>query len=509
MAPKLGAHRSVRLLTALAKLAFLEAVDLGQLPALLMANIQLLQPKMGAQELAISLWALATLKPHSWRRCLRSFALEASELELNWWSVAHVEYAARKASATVNWGSLTELCRSEVQRVRLESRGFRERPLRVLLQMAPWSGCEACRVLIFGPGRFVREALQEAGFETSMWRRYASGKCVATAWPLEDGFQAASMRYPDSKEAFEFALHAVAARLVEGARLWIYGDVREGVLSTTRAIRGLFSLSSIQEDGDSRVITAIRTRGKAREAFEGWLRKETMNFSFGEREWWSVPGLFAAGGMDVMSQYLLDTMARESQWTNPKVLDFASGNGVLAAGAMSLFGASCWLLDNDAAALAAAARNLPDSVCILADGFRVDLEDFDLIISNPPVHNGHADDLTLLLELLKKAPFLLRPAGELWLVTQEHIPTGRLFQIAREDCGDLHHLRSFFESLQMFPTQDGRFVVWRARFPARKRKAEVEDAPSKRGKHGPRKRYDCWLRWLEVPGRRRNQYIGK
>lgn len=484
VAPKLGAHRSVRLLTALAKLAFLE-VDLGELPQLLMANIELLQPKMGAQELGISAWALATLKPRRWRRCLKSLTSQASELELNWWSVAHVEYAARKAGAEVNWPSLTKLCRAELERVTFESRDFRERPLRVAVEMAPWSSCEPCQVLIFGPGRFVRKALQEAGFETSMWRRYASGKCTATEWPLEakGSFQAASMRYPDSGESFEFALHAVAARLVEGGRLWIYGDVREGVLSTTRAIRGLFSLSSIQEDGDSRVISAIRTRGEARE-FEGWLRKEKMDFSFGERDWWSVPGLFAGGGMDVMSQYLLDMLARESWTSGCKVLDFASGNGVLAAGAMSLFGASCWLLDNDAAALAAAARNLPDAVCVLADGFRVDLEDFDLIISNPPVHNGHADDLSLLLELLKKAPFLLRPGGELWLVTQEHIPTGRLFQIACEECGEPHNLQTFFDSLQMFPTQDGRFVVWRARFPARKRKSDVEDIPSKRGKDG-------------------------
>ena len=53
-ASSFGAHRSVRLLTALAKLAFLDqSVELGDLTAALAANIQLLHMRMGAQEVGI------------------------------------------------------------------------------------------------------------------------------------------------------------------------------------------------------------------------------------------------------------------------------------------------------------------------------------------------------------------------------------------------------------------------------------------------------------------------
>jgi 16S rRNA G1207 methylase RsmC len=380
---------------------------------------------MGAQEVGISAWALATLKPKGWRKMVRCLLRRAAEEEvlddLNWWSAAHLEYAARVASKR-KFGSLylprqepedrkeflsslTALCAEEVAQIRADSKQFQEKPLKVAAELQPWKDMEpGASVLIFGAGRHIRPALQMAGFETTIWRRFASGSCGAKEWPEaaeKERFKAAAMRYPDSSESFEFALHAVATSLEEGAPLWVYGDVREGVLSTTRSIRGLFSLSAIHEDGDCRVISAIRTRRKAQDEFESWLRIESIDFGYGFQDWWSVPGLFAAGKVDVMSQYLLDTMlhvrnkiaASDGTWhlldCKPcHVMDFASGTGVLAAGASKLLEVGrCLLLDADACALQAAGRNLPEASRILADGFRCDLpeEKFHLIISNPPV----------------------------------------------------------------------------------------------------------------------------
>lgn len=376
--------------------------------------------------------------------------------ELNWWSAAHLEYALRSLSPRTSSSaptelltSLTLLCREEAQRIRVESKAFRERPLQVAAELQPWRASKlppGASVLLFGPNRHLRPALLQAGLRCVLWRRFASGRCRASAWPeLEEVVEksppcAAAMRYPDSGESFEFALDAVAAQLPEGAPLWVYGDVREGVLSTTRALRGLFRLEAIHEEKDCRVISARRATGAAKGSFEAWLRKETLDLLGQPQEWWSVPGLFAAGQVDVMTQYLLDTMVSiktsDEAWQLAEgeacsVLDFASGTGILAAGVMRLLttGHVC-LLDADAAALEAAGRNLPEASQVLSDGFRCDLDRrFNLIISNPPVHHGHADDLDLLLELLRAGPRLLEEGGEMWLVTQEHIPTGRLFEV--------------------------------------------------------------------------------
>ncbi|CAE6943503.1 rsmC [Symbiodinium sp. CCMP2592] len=506
LVPKLGAHRSVRLLTALAKLAFHKSSQMTCLTESLQESLELLHPRMGASEVGISAWALATLKPRGWKTLLGRLVSRASDDEvlsdLNWWSIAHLEFAIRAAlqkapnckplaAAPELLQLLTHRCEEQVEQIREASRTFHDAPLVAAAACEPWGRlkCASAKTaLVFGPGRHVRRSLQRSGFQVTQWYRYALGMKKAQAWPPAGVFDAAAMKYPDSYEAFEYALHAVAASLPLGAPAWVYGDVQEGVLSTTKAIKGLFKLLDIQEDGDARVVFLQRTNGQARTCLESWFKEDTVTLlSATARKWWSMPGLFAGGFVDVMSKFLLDTMEKvwnESSerpgWSSSrqcKVLDFASGTGVLAAGLSSLLPGKneVWLIDADSVALQAASKNLPNAHAVLADGFKgvqtadKPLQPCHLIVSNPPVHQGHADDLRVLIELLEQAPHWLVTDGEMWLVTQEHIPTGRLFDMARGI-----HLRQC--EITTYATEDGRFVVWRATYqlPASRKRKQLE-----------------------------------
>ena len=495
LVPTFGAHRSVRLLTALAKLAFSENIDLTDLTQSLVESLQLLHPRMGAQELGISAWALATLKPHGWKKLLGKLVARAADENvmpgLNWWSVAHLEYAIRVgfnesptckalAAAPDLLQMLTQRCTDELDQIQHASQLFQEAPLIAVATYQPWQhmpdmGTQTA--LVFGPGRHVRRALQRNGFEVVQWYRFAIGTKTAQAWPPVGVYHAAAMRYPDSYEAFDFALHAIAAALPVGAPAWVYGDVKEGVLSTTRAIKGLFRLSATHEDGDTRILCLQRLRGQAKADLDSWFKQDVINLCEGEgsRPWWSMPGLFAGGFVDVMSRFLLDTGKRiihhetdPPVWAHSKhckLIDFACGTGVLAAGMQGILPIKeMWLMDADAVALQAASRNLPGAHLVLADGFqgmqgaKTPPEPCHLIISNPPVHQGHADDLRVLVGLLQEAPNWLERGGELWLVTQEHIPTGRLFEMVQADSSER------ICQICTYATQDGRFVVWRARY---------------------------------------------
>merc|ERR1712137_701452 len=84
----------------------------------------------------------------------------------------------------------------------------------------------------------------------------------------------------------------------------------------------------------------------------------------------------------------------------------------------------------------------------------LDMGGFDIIVSNPPVHSDHPDDLRVLMGLIRDSPLWLRAGGEIWLVAQEHIPVGRLFALVDE--------KHQYTHLDLMPTEDGRFVVWRA-----------------------------------------------
>ncbi|CAE8630791.1 unnamed protein product, partial [Polarella glacialis] len=254
--------------------------------------------------------------------------------ELNWWSAAHLEYACRIAKSQGNEDkecadltaiaepllkALTARCAAEAEEVQKESTAFQDGPPSAAASLEPWAkrgqavlGPDSS-VLVYGPGRQVRRSLRKTGATVVPWRRFASGPAgVATrSWPPTGVFDACALRYPNSSDAFEFAMNAIASSLRPGAPLWVYGDVREGVLGATRTLKGLFDLRlPIQEVGDVRVLTARRTKKDPQAPLEAWLRKEKINLGDGPRSWVSLPGLFAGGLIDVMTQYLLDTLAQ-------------------------------------------------------------------------------------------------------------------------------------------------------------------------------------------------------
>ena len=85
--------------------------------------------------------------------------------------------------------------------------------------------------------------------------------------------------------------------------------------------------------------------------------------------WMTLPGLFAAGGVDVMTTALLGALPPPPK--KARVLDFCCGSGVISAALLAaepsirLYG-----LDADALAIRAAARNLPQARGLyLSDGW--------------------------------------------------------------------------------------------------------------------------------------------
>jgi 16S rRNA (guanine1207-N2)-methyltransferase len=216
-----------------------------------------------------------------------------------------------------------------------------------------------------------------------------------------------------------------------------------------------------------------------------------------------MPGLFAGGQLDVMTAFLLRRLPVPPAGT--RLLDFACGSGSIAAalvargdardeaqactradgskanarrggaassagGAGALGGGrthsherrvSCTLLDADAFALKVAKRNVPSAEHVLcSDRFRalrasgIGARSYDWIVSNPPVHatNGVEQDFRVLRSLIKRAPRWLKPGGLLLIVTQQYVP-----------CGLLLSARGAYDRLDAAYSEDGRFVVWRAR----------------------------------------------
>jgi len=111
-----------------------------------------------------------------------------------------------------------------------------------------------------------------------------------------------------------------------------------------------------------------------------------------------------------------------------RVLDFACGSGVIGAFLAALEPtARVDFLDVDAVALAAAGENVPGARLISSDGFdALEHERYDLIVSNPPYHEGKVQTSRVVERLVRGAPDHLETDGSLVLVTQRRLPVAAL-----------------------------------------------------------------------------------
>jgi 16S rRNA (guanine1207-N2)-methyltransferase len=113
-------------------------------------------------------------------------------------------------------------------------------------------------------------------------------------------------------------------------------------------------------------------------------------------------------------------------------LDFAAGTGVLAA-AVETRGTNLEIdmIEADALALAAARENVTCArgLCV-ARIMAAEKQRYDLIVSNPPLHEGIVESHRVLERLIAEAPPHLRPGGTLLLVVQRRVAVLPLMQKA-------------------------------------------------------------------------------
>ena len=138
---------------------------------------------------------------------------------------------------------------------------------------------------------------------------------------------------------------------------------------------------------------------------------------------WSQPGLFNWDRIDPGSQLLLDHLPVLAG----RGADLGCGLGVLAMAVCA--GGACremTLIDIDARALAVAERNVWG---FGAKTLWTDVRSsnnlptgLDFVVTNPPFHDGGAEDRALGQAFIQKASTMLRPGGSLWLTANRHLP---------------------------------------------------------------------------------------
>ena len=138
----------------------------------------------------------------------------------------------------------------------------------------------------------------------------------------------------------------------------------------------------------------------------------------------SLPGVFSHGRLDRGTSIFLEVL---EDIPSGKILDFGCGTGVISACISSLKGKHDFtLVDSDALALACSEKTMEatenKSFTVLAsDVFSEVKEKFDLIVSNPPFHQGVKTNYAATEQFLVMSKSMLHSGGELRIVANSFL----------------------------------------------------------------------------------------
>lgn len=139
----------------------------------------------------------------------------------------------------------------------------------------------------------------------------------------------------------------------------------------------------------------------------------------------SRPGLFAWDRIDAASAMLADCLPADLAGRGA---DLGAGFGYLASEVLARCAGvtAIDLFEAQARALALARVNLADAR-VPVGYYWHDVTTglplrYDFIVSNPPFHQGRADEPALGVGFIAAAAAALRPGGRLWLVANRHLP---------------------------------------------------------------------------------------
>jgi len=245
-----------------------------------------------------------------------------------------------------------------------------------------------------------------------------------------DLFDVALLVIPKGRAYTRALLGAACHALKPGGRLYLAGPNPAGAKSVVKDAGLILGRSAtIRTRARNRVGVAVRLAGAMGAATP---REAYHEFEAAGLRLFGMPGVFSWEELDDGTGHLLDTLDA-ALCAGRRVLDIGCGYGVLGLAAARYGAAAVDLVDSSWLALDCAGHGIQanglGAVCrAWASDLYSDVgpEPYDLILSNPPFHAGHAVDTEAAAELIGGARERLAPGGRLRLVANLFLPYDRL-----------------------------------------------------------------------------------
>ena len=244
-------------------------------------------------------------------------------------------------------------------------------------------------------------------------------------------FERIVTRLPRSKGELRWRLAASAAALPVGGELWVAGQQREGIKSAVKLVEELVGDTvTVHTKRRCRVLVARRRDAPcALPSLDDAAKGVSFDFKGQSLQGVTLPGVFAHGRLDDGTQRLLAWLG--SQKVKGRVLDLGAGAGLIGLACATVPKVShVHMVDTAWIAVDAMKRtiavNAAREVCPIvtehADALNADGGPFDLVITNPPFHDGREEDRQLIARFARAAAKRLRPRGRFLAVCNSHLP---------------------------------------------------------------------------------------
>lgn len=293
-------------------------------------------------------------------------------------------------------------------------------------------------------------ALLRAAFDAHLFCFEESAQSDETGVTVTGTFEEVVVYLPKGKRRRDYTLAMAAAALRDDGRMVLVGHKNEGIKSARKALLTHFGrIDEIRHGSHCQLFVALEPR---RDAFEvaSYAVRWPTGLGFDAI---SYPGTFAEGRLDAASSMLLDVVALPS---SGRLLDLGCGSGVLGVEAARREpGLSVVLADHDHLAVRAAAETAAlagiEATAVTSSIYANVQRPFDVILCNPPFHQGVQTDSAAAEAMIAEAPKMLSAGATLWVVANRFLPY--------ED-----GLAAGFDQVERV-AEDGRFKVIRATGP--------------------------------------------
>ena len=262
---------------------------------------------------------------------------------------------------------------------------------------------------------------------------------------------------PREREVARQCVRDAVALLRPRGSCYLAGATRSGVKSAIRYLEELLGQAHVLAyKGGSRVAMAVKGEGIRIDetASEEYYQFRELIAQVRGKQYTCItkPGLFSWNRVDEGTQRLVEAMEISPQ---ERILDLGCGYGLAGLVAADLApSGGVVMVDVDCVAVEAGRRTLErnditHAEVLLSDcGAAVLDRTFDVVITNPPFHQGRGVSYEVARQFIHDAAAVLRPGGRLYLVANRFIPSGREMEGSFQEVGFAH--------------RDSRFQVWKA-----------------------------------------------